>query len=74
MLIKLERKPLPIFIFSAVFITMILLDVFALSFSSIFLILIGGGIGIIAYALFNTPKKFENFEKNSSENTEEADK
>ena len=46
---EMEKKPVTVVMAALVFITMILLDVFALSFSSIWLILIGAGIGLAAY-------------------------
>ena len=48
---KVPRRPLPLAIFGAVFLLMILFDVFAVQFSTIFFIVIGGAIGITAYAL-----------------------
>lgn len=51
MLKKMPKKALPITVFSAVFIAMILFEIFSINFSTIFLILIGGLIGIIAYAV-----------------------
>lgn len=57
MLKKIEKKPLPLVTFSAVFITMILFDWFAISFSSVFYIIIGGAIGIVIYALAGIDKK-----------------
>lgn len=51
MLLKIEKKALPIIIFSLVFIAMILFELFSVNFSSVFFILAGGVIGIIAYSL-----------------------
>ncbi len=48
---KLEKKALPLTVFTAVFVAMILFELFAVDFSAIFLILIGGVIGIVAYVL-----------------------
>ncbi len=48
---KVPRRPLPLTIFGAVFLLMILFDLLAVHFSTIFFILIGGIIGIAAYAL-----------------------
>ncbi len=48
---KVPRRPLPLITFGAVFLLMILFDLFAVQFSSVFFILIGGIIGIVAYAL-----------------------
>ncbi len=47
---KLDKKLLPLAVFSAVFAAMICFELFSISFSSIFLIIIGGIIGIAAYA------------------------
>ncbi|MBR6728155.1 MAG: chromate transporter [Clostridia bacterium] len=52
MLIKMQKRPLPITVFAVVFVLMLLLELFAISFSAIWLILAGGAIGIVAYALF----------------------
>lgn len=57
MMKKIERKPMPIVVFSIVFILMILFDFLAIKFSSIYYILIGGLIGIIYYSIFNSKKE-----------------
>lgn len=59
---KMEKKILPIICFSIVFILVILFEIFAISFSSIFYILIGGVIGIFAYAVIKCPKSKEDKE------------
>ncbi len=51
MLKKVEKKPLPLICFGAVFGLMIIFELFAVSVSSVVLILSGGVIGIIAYGL-----------------------
>lgn len=56
MFAKLEKKALPMTVFSIVFVGLLLMELFSISFSSIVLILIGGIIGIAAYAI---PKKKE---------------
>ncbi len=56
MLIKLKKKPLPLITFGVVLVILILFELFAITFSSIFLILIGGTVGIVAYALINSNK------------------
>ena len=56
MFAKLEKKVLPMTVFSIVFAGLLLFEVFSINFSSIILILIGGIIGIVAYAI---PKKKE---------------
>lgn len=65
---KLSKKPLPLIIFGAVFLTMILLELFAVSFSSVFLILMGGAIGIFAYAVISAPKKLDSEKKDEEVN------
>ena len=56
LLMKLEKKVLPIITFSVVFILMILFEIFVIDFSSIYYIIIGGILGIIYYAIM-APKK-----------------
>ena len=56
--VKMQKKPLPLATFLSVFALLIVLELLSLSFSSIFLILIGGVIGIFVYAVF-APKKTE---------------
>ena len=51
MLSKIEKKPLPLIIFGAVFVLMLLCKLLNFGLSSIVLILLGGVIGIFAYAL-----------------------
>ena len=51
MLKKLPKKPLPLIVFGVVFGLMILFELLSVSFSSIWLILVGGAIGIFAYAV-----------------------
>ncbi len=53
---KVEKKPLPIITFALVFTAMVLIDIFAISFSSIYFIIIGGVTGIIAYTLIGIGK------------------
>ena len=56
LLLKVEKKILPIGTFIIVFLLMIILDILSLKFSSLYYIIIGGIIGIIYYAIV-TPKK-----------------
>lgn len=56
---KIPKTPLSIFVFSAVIVLMVLFEIFAINFSSIFLIIMGGAIGIIAYALLPHVKEGE---------------
>ena len=51
MFIKAEKKPIPLIIIFTTVVAMILIDVFALNFSSIFLILIGAFVGLLVYAI-----------------------
>jgi chromate transporter len=51
MLKKMEKKWLPLTVFGVILTAMILFELFSVSFSSIFLILFGGIVGIIAYTL-----------------------
>ena len=54
MLAGLRKKPLPLVTFGAVLLLLLILEFTAVSFSSIWLILLGGIFGIFVYAL---PKK-----------------
>lgn len=47
----LEKKPLTLIVFFLTLIALILINLFAIKFSSIFLILIGGTVGIVAYLI-----------------------
>lgn len=51
MFAKLEKKLLPMIMFGVVFAAMLIFELFSVSFSSVIIILIGGVIGITAYAL-----------------------
>lgn len=53
---KLEKKVLPMICFTIVFILVIVFEILSISFSSVFYILIGGVIGIFAYAVIKAPK------------------
>lgn len=48
---KIEKKVLPILIFSVVFGLLIIFEILSIKFSSIFFILFGGVIGIIYYSI-----------------------
>jgi len=48
---KIEKKVVPILLFTIVFSLMILFNIFNISFSSIYFILFGGLIGIIYYSI-----------------------
>lgn len=51
MFAKLEKQPLPMIMFGIVFAAMLIFELVSVSFSSVIMILIGGIIGIFAYAL-----------------------
>ena len=51
MFAKLDKKVLPLTVFTIVFVGLLLLELFSINFSSIVLILIGGIIGIVSYAI-----------------------
>ena len=69
--VKMQKKPLPLATFFAVFALLIVLELFSREFSSIFLILIGGVIGIFAYAVF-APKKVETDAEKGAETAGQA--
>ena len=48
---EMEKKPLTLIMAGLTFAVMIMLDVLALSFSSVYLILIGAGVGLFVYLL-----------------------
>lgn len=54
---KLPKKPLPLLIFGATFVCMLLFSLFAVDFSSVFYILISGAIGVSAYLVQLLRKK-----------------
>ena len=57
MLKKLPKTPLAIIMFLIIFALEIVFEIFSISFSSIYFILIGGIIGIFAYSLINRQKE-----------------
>ena len=57
MLKKIEKKVIPVLIFVSILILSICFDLFSINFSSIYLILIGGTIGLITNCIFNARKK-----------------
>ncbi len=61
---QMKKNAVSILIFSAVFIAMILFDVFSVSFSSVIFILIGGVIGIILCGISKTESKNNKEDKN----------
>jgi chromate transporter len=56
MLKKIEKKVLPILVFSIVLALMIIFELLSINFSSIILIIIGGVIGIITNCLIKCKK------------------
>ena len=54
---KLPKKPLALGTFGTVFAALILFELFSISFSSIILILLGGIVGIFAYAVLSGAKE-----------------
>ena len=58
---EMEKKPVTVVMAALVFAVMIVLDVFALSFSSVYLILIGAGVGLAAYFIGRAAKHKKQF-------------
>lgn len=56
---KIEKKPLPVISFIIVFILLIVFDLLAIKFSSLYYILIAGVIGIIYYSIISRKKQGE---------------
>ncbi len=59
MLKKLEKRVIPCLTFGLVFVLLILFDLLSVSFSSIWLILLGGVLGIVLYAVLFPKKEVE---------------
>ncbi|MBE6750140.1 MAG: chromate transporter [Ruminococcaceae bacterium] len=57
MFIKMKKKPYGLIAFSIVFISMILFELFAVSFSAVYFILLGGIAGIVIYSILNIGEK-----------------
>ena len=57
MLKKIEKKTIPYIIFISILLLSIILDILSINFSSIYLILIGGVIGLITNCIANARKK-----------------
>ena len=57
MVVKMKKKVIPVIVLCLVIALMILFEIFSINFSSIFLILIGGVIGIFTNNLFKIKKK-----------------
>ena len=75
MFIKAEKKPLPLIIIFTTIVAMILIDVFALNFSTIFLILIGAFVGLLVYAItqYKEKQKTPTLDTPKEEETKEVD-
>lgn len=54
---NLKKTPINIIVFSVVLALMIIFELFSIHFSSIFLIIIGGIIGLFVNAIINKPKE-----------------
>ena len=59
MLKKLEKRVIPCLTFGIVFVLLLLFDLFSVSFSSVWFILMGGVLGIVLYAVFFPKKEVE---------------
>lgn len=71
MFLKMEKSVLTVLSFLAVFTFMIVFEIFSIPFRSVFYILIGGGIGVIAHALTRAhAKKTENENPNEGGESE----
>ena len=57
LIIKMEKKALPIILFSVTFILALMMEIFGFRFSSIYLIISGALIGIIVYAIILRKKQ-----------------
>lgn len=57
MFIKMKKKVLNILLFLLAFISIILLDIFAINFSAIFFILFGGLLSLIVFSIVNSKNK-----------------
>ena len=51
MIVKMEKKPLPIFILICSFAAMLLINILSLKFSSLCLMLIAGAVGLVAFVI-----------------------
>ena len=74
MFIKAEKKPIPLIIIFTTIIVMVLIDVFSINFSSIFLILIGAIVGLIVYCINQYKEKQKPIEPVASNDEKEVDK
>ena len=68
------KKPLPVIVLVLTMIALILIDVFAWNFSTVFMILIGGVIGLITFLITNAKANKESVvAKNERENSGESE-
>ena len=72
MFVKMKKKALNVIMFLIIFALIILFDIFAIDFSSIIFILLGGIIGIIAYAVNNKTLKEKQLTENDFSKREET--
>ena len=56
---KVEKRVIPCLTFGIVFVLMIVFDLFAVSFSSVWFIVTGGVLGIVLYAVLAPKKEVE---------------
>ena len=73
MFVKMKKKALNVIMFLIIFALIILFDIFAVDFSSIIFILVGGIIGIIVYAVNNKILKEKQLTENDFSKREETD-
>ncbi|MBE5763651.1 MAG: chromate transporter [Clostridiales bacterium] len=74
MFIKAEKKPIPLIIIFTTIVVMVLIDIFSINFSSIFLILIGAVVGLIVYCINQYKEKQKPIEHVVSNDEKEVDK
>jgi len=68
------KKPLPVIVLVLTMIALILIDLFAWNFSTVFMILIGGVIGLITFLITNAKANKESVaKKNERENSGESE-
>lgn len=73
MLVKI-KKPLPVIVLVLTMIALILIDLFAWNFSTVYMILVGGVIGLVTFLITNAKANKESrVEKNERENSGESE-
>ena len=72
--IKAEKKPFPLIIIFTTIVVMILIDIFSINFSSIFLILIGAVVGLTTYCIqqYQQKKKQPKIDETQKDDKEEV--